>query len=308
MLRFGNTDSRHGVFIFKTILYAAVFGFLVSYVYGNWHAILEVGRPDLGWILLASVFALVSLLCTTWVYKTIFWAFGFNLSYGKVLGVQYVSRLGKYLPGKAWAVLWGVVLYDREGVSKTVAATSIALVSILGILGALFVIILFGVWSVPVPGGVLSLIFVAVMLLLSVHPRVFYPVLNYGLRLIGRAEIPANQIRFQLILSLLLAYIVIWVLYGAGFCCLVRSFSFLSAIDSLQLIAMFAFAQVAGLLVIVAPAGLGVRESALLLGLAPLVGEGPAIVLVGFCRLWQTVLEFLLAVVGWYLLRRGSTR
>ena len=70
---------------------------------------------------------------------------------------------------------------------------------------------------------------------------------------------------------------------------------------------MLESALVAGLLVVVAPAGLGVRESVLLLGLAPLVGEGQAIVLVGFCRLWQTVLELLLAVVGWYLLGRGST-
>jgi uncharacterized membrane protein YbhN (UPF0104 family) len=71
-----------------------------------------------------------------------------------------------------------------------------------------------------------------------------------------------------------------------------------------SLIAIFNAAQIIGFLALFAPAGIGVREGVLSVGLQPLVGPGPAIVITGVCRLWQTAIELLLAGVGWWALRK----
>jgi len=43
-------------------------------------------------------------------------------------------------------------------------------------------------------------------------------------------------------------------------------------------------------------------------GLGPLVGPGPAIVITGVTRLWQTALELLMATIGWWALRSSNEK
>jgi len=85
-----------------------------------------------------------------------------------------------------------------------------------------------------------------------------------------------------------------------------RSFEPLAWEHFPAVVALFLFAQVAGLVAVFAPAGIGVREGVLLIGLQPLVGPGPAIVITAAARLWQTALELLMAAVGWWALRRSA--
>jgi len=43
-----------------------------------------------------------------------------------------------------------------------------------------------------------------------------------------------------------------------------------------------------------------------LIDLQPVVGPGPAIVITGVARLWQTALELLMAGIGWMGLKYGT--
>jgi uncharacterized membrane protein YbhN (UPF0104 family) len=94
------------------------------------------------------------------------------------------------------------------------------------------------------------------------------------------------------------------VLYGTGFFCLTRSFSDVPWTTVPQIVGLFAFAQIAGFVALFAPAGIGVREAAFLAGLTPVVGAGPAIAITGVCRLWQTVLDLVMALIGWRMVRQ----
>ena len=78
-------------------------------------------------------------------------------------------------------------------------------------------------------------------------------------------------------------------------------------IDSMpQIGSLFVFAQIVGLVAVFAPAGLGVREGVLIMGLAPLVGPGSAIVISGACRVWQTLIELVMTGLAWIGLRYAT--
>jgi len=286
--------------IMKIVFLALLIIFIGRYVLANWQTVLTIGAPDVSWILIGSCFALVSILISPWVYKSLVQAYGYQLSYTTVLGVQSVSRLGKYIPGRIWIALIGVWLYSQAGVPKKVAAASIILISIFSILGASIIVSL-GAWWIPIPRIIFGLVLVVTTLLFVIHPRIFYPVVNFGLSCINRKKIMPPNFQYTLILRLIIIYSVIWLVYGIGFYFLVRSYTPLSAIQIFPLVSIFALAQVTGFLVVIVPAGLGVREGILLLGLIPIVGEGQAIVLVGLCRLWQTALEMLMTLIGAYI-------
>ena len=94
---------------------------------------------------------------------------------------------------------------------------------------------------------------------------------------------------------------------GIGFVFLVASFYEVNLAAAPQMIALFLFAQVAGFLALFAPGGIGVRDGIIMLGLQPIVGPGPAIVVTGIARLWQTVLELITAAMGWQGIRPGKS-
>jgi hypothetical protein len=70
--------------------------------------------------------------------------------------------------------------------------------------------------------------------------------------------------------------------------------------------AAFCFAGVAGVLVLVVPAGIGVREAALAWYLAPWLGAGPAALVAIAARACLTLAEFLAVLLGLWHLRRAS--
>ena len=126
---------------------------------------------------------------------------------------------------------------------------------------------------------------------------------------VGRDEIEA-RLSFGGLLCTVMILITGKVVYGTGFFLLIQSFHRTPWENLPAVIALFTFAQIAGLVAVFAPAGIGVREGILLLGLQPLVGPGPAIVITGACRLWQTAIELVMAAIGWLALRShdGKTR
>ncbi len=300
--------TRHSLdikFLFKIIITFLILGFLGKYVHDNWQTVLQVGSPEWQWVIIASLSALISILLSPMVYKSLVNAYGYKLSYSMILAVQSVSRFGKYIPGKVWAALLGVWFYNQAGIPKKIATASMLLISVFSILSAVIVISLGAKW-IPISGFTTGISVLVLLLLIVIHPRIFYVVLNFGLRLIRRGEVSPTSIKYPLMLKIIMSQSVIWLFYGLGFYFLVRSYVPLSYEHLIPLISLFALAQITGLLAVVTPAGLGVREGVFLIGLIPIMGEGQAIVLVGFCRVWQTVLELLMSIIGLYIMKQNK--
>jgi uncharacterized membrane protein YbhN (UPF0104 family) len=81
-----------------------------------------------------------------------------------------------------------------------------------------------------------------------------------------------------------------WIVYGASFWCMLRGVGITPG-GFWETIAAFSGAYLLGFLALFAPGGLGVREGALAVLLAPQIGPGLAGVIAVGSRLWMTLLE-----------------
>jgi hypothetical protein len=287
-------------------LLALVLGLVTAYVVKNWSAVAEVQLAQPEHLVVGSVIGLLGLLAFVRVAQMLISAHGFDVRYPAAVGLLFIPMLGKYIPGKVWSVLAAFWVYSRVGIPKPVAATCTGMAIILSYVSALLVATMSGAVDASVAGFWLPML-LAAALLACIHPAVFYPLINWGLRVLGRDEIDST-LSFPALLRLLVLDTVGWGLYGAGFFFVVGSVTGGATPSLVHLMGLFALAQALGFAAIFAPSGIGVREGVFVIGLAPVVGEGAAIVIAGLCRVWQTLLELVLTAIGWWgLARDGAT-
>jgi hypothetical protein len=270
----------------------------------NWPAVAEVRLALPEHLVVGSVIGLLGLLVFARVAQMLIAAHGFDVPYPAAVGLLFIPMLGKYVPGKVWSVLAAFWVYGRMRIPRPVAATCTGMAIILSYVSALLVATLSGAVDVRFAGPWLPML-LAAALLACIHPALFYPLVNWGLRVLGRDEINST-LSFPALLRLLVFDTVGWGLYGAGFFLLVRSVTGEATPSPVHLVGLFALAQALGFAAIFAPSGIGVREGVFVIGLAPVVGEGAAIVIAGLCRVWQTLLEFVLTALGWWGLSRDG--
>jgi hypothetical protein len=217
------------------------------------------------------------------------------------------SQLGKYVPGKVMLVLGRVLVYKRRGLSVTRVASGFVLEMLaLFSTAALFTTLapFFGDW--PLPWFLQWASGVAFVLLTGLcHPRW----LALAERLLRRFGIRATEVptyRFRDALGWIAMMTADWLILGLGLFLLADTIVPLEPALFVPLTAAFALAGTAGIAVLVAPSGLGVREGVLTLLLTPVLGPGPSAVLAIMARLWSTAAEVASALVALPLLRQAS--
>jgi uncharacterized membrane protein YbhN (UPF0104 family) len=112
-----------------------------------------------------------------------------------------------------------------------------------------------------------------------------------GMRLLWSGMTPGRLAMFAGTL------VVPWVLYGIAFRFLALGLFGAPPGSWSFYITAFTGSYVAGVIAVFAPAGLGVREVALIALLSPLLGSGDALILAAASRIWLTALEVLAAVI-----------
>ena len=249
-------------------------------------------RLHAGWLLASAALAWVVFI---WINQL--WRILVGIVGGKPLGfvpayrISALSNLGKYLPGKVWAMMGMVYLLRREGyvVTSALAATvlhqaytvSAGLILLGSILGA-------EVW------GRLPFVSIAVALALSafvLYTPLFFGVLNWGLRLLKREPVQV-ELSFPKAFALLVAYACSWILYGLVFWCMLKGVG-IDGGPFWHVVASFGAAYLIGFLALFAPGGLGVREGILAMLLTPHLGAGLAALVSVVARLWMTLNELL---------------
>lgn len=296
--------------IIQAALVVVALGYVLRTLLVNWDQLTARDVPfDGRWIALAVPFALVYVVCRGLLWHRIIQRFGSDLSARLDVCVWLVATLGKYLPGKIFMVVGRIYFYRATGLSGARVSLAFAYEVIALFTTALF----FGAVGVRWPeawGGrvlqALSLVGLVALMILS-HPGLIRAPLMRFSRLRPLTEaLPDVRPRDPGLwaLGMLLCYGVI----GAGFYCLARAFAPLPITDALELTGAFATAGVAGVAVLLAPSGLGVREGVLTILLAPILSPGVAAALALVARLWLTVAELLGALVALPALRRLAPR
>lgn len=223
------------------------------------------------------------------------------------LRVFFLSNLARYVPGAVWQFAGLAAMSAAQGVSP-VAATAAVLwqqAALLGT-GALLAVALspvalapaFARIGAPVPslGTRLTLAVLVVAVAVALVPRT--------LALLGRiVERRLHDVRAvphvssPQMASYLALTTVGWIGYGIAFALFCRAVLGDAAPPFVEAGAIYVAAYVLGILFIIVPGGIGIREGALVASLTPLVGADRALFLAIASRLWLTAIEILGAIV-----------
>lgn len=276
------------------MLVAAAAVFLGITIARNWR---ELAAFDwrVRWLELAtSVLALTAVL--GWgvvVWKQVLDRFEHRpVGLSVLMRIWFASNLARYIPGKIWQFVGAAELARAAGLSRVVVLSSMVVHVGFSLLSAAAVsAVALAVWeAVPLPGLPLALLAAASLFL--VHPGV----INAALGLVPRAfhdEVLQWNGSWADGLVLLGLSVLSWALYGLAFALFVDAIVPIDAAALLPLIGVNALSFLAGYVVFLAPAGLGVREGAMAGLLRPFAPAGVAAVLAMVSRLWTIAAELL---------------
>jgi hypothetical protein len=224
--------------------------------------------------------------------------------------IYYIGQLGKYVPGGIWAV----VAQSELGLEHRISRSRSAVVA----LGALAVLVVTGtgvaaaLLSIMSPGSLWSYWWALPALPLGVcllMPPVFNRLIRVALRITRRDGATEGIGARSLIVSSAWA-LAMWGFFGVHAWVLADALGARSSHVALICVGAFALAWVVGLLVVIAPAGAGAREAALVLALGSVLDRPEALVLALVSRIIMVVADGLVAAAAApdLLMRRRATR
>ena len=269
----------------------------------------KAGLADLGWASVAGalVAVLLASVASMQGWRTLLAGFGSRPPLRGASQVFFVGQLGKYLPGSVWSVVAQMDLGRAYRIPPRRSASAAALAMLVSVASGL----LCAACALPfLQGGSTGgygWAFLAVPLILAVlHPRLLNPLLDRLLKLARRPalehRVSGRAITLSLAWSLLywgLVGLQIWILaVGMG----------APALKALApSIGGFAFAWSAGFLIIIAPAGAGVRDVILAAMLTPVMDVGLATAVALVSRVLTIVADLVVAALAaWFGRRRPA--
>lgn len=195
-----------------------------------------------------------------------------RLTYANAARAWTLSNLGRYIPGKVWSVAGLVVLAERSGVRRSAAAVSaFAMQAVVLGTGVVLVAIATPHAASPVLLGGAVLAALALIGVLAWRRTAQW----LGTLADSTAPLPPLPLSAIIISSGLM--LISWATFGVSFWMLIRGLISTASVPVPAAMGMFALGYVMGLIALVAPGGLGVRDLALVGFLTPLVGSGGAL-------------------------------
>ncbi len=269
---------------------------------GALDAVWQIGMPA---VLGAFLAAAAGLGASGLAWRSLLRGLGAPLDLHGAVRVFFTGQIGKYIPGTVWAYVAHAKLGREHGIaaSRTTAA-SVLFVLAHTATGAVVagLVLPFASGAVFDRFGWVALL--APLLLACLHPRLVLPVLRLLHRVLGRGAAP-ERVSGPAIVRALGWLTVTWMGYGLSMLLLLAPLtrSDTQAVLAPMALGGFALAWTVGFLaagvLVVTPAGLGVREVALLMVLGPIVhGGGAVAAVVLLSRVVHTLADGAWALVG----------
>lgn len=271
--------------------------------------------PRWGLIVLSGVVFLSghAVLVQTW--RSMLSCWDARLPYWTAARVWSVSNLARYLPGKVWNIGAMGAMSKSLGVSPVAASGSAILSTLVNLLAGVVVALVAGRTLLEQSSegrgaiAVLIAVFASLTLLLApwLMPRVA-PIVGCMVGRSVEATLPARAVVYALIGNL-----IAWLLYGAAFELFTGGLLGPLTGGYAEYLAAYTISYILGYLVLFAPAGLGVREGAMVtvLTFAGLATAPQAALVALSSRVWLTLLEVVPGFVFWThaaMNRRPPTR
>jgi uncharacterized membrane protein YbhN (UPF0104 family) len=276
-------------------------------LYRLWPDVLA-SLSSVGWggVFLSTVLALGFQLTGMLAWRTTLRELGSPVRLPSAANIYLVSQLGKYVPGSVWA---GVAML-RLGQDVAIPRSQMAYSYLLSLGFSLMTGLVIGVPALIAYGGdylPLAVATLAVLAVVLLWPWLLNEALDRGLRLARRGQLE-QPLRGSGIARIVALYLLAWTFGGLH----VWVLSVAGGADSLGAlfpsIAAFTIASTLGVIVVLAPAGAGVRDVLIALILTPVTGAGAATAITVISRAALTVLDLAGAGIAWLLWRARLRR
>lgn len=260
----------------------------------------------------ALVLALLAVLCglsaSLLAWRAVLADLGSPLPVPAAGRIFFLGQLGKYVPGSVWPLIAQMELARAHHVPRSRSGV----VGLLTVAVSLLAGLVIAACTLPFMSAdalqrywwaFLAVPVVGVALL----PPVFNGLLDRALRLLRRGGL-ARPLSARGVAAALAWSTLAWLAFGVQVWLLGRSLGADEASALPLAVGGFALAWVLGFLFVVAPAGAGVREVALVVTLAPVLGRDDAVLVALASRVLMTLGDLLLAAAAVVLsraLRRG---
>ena len=285
----------------RIVLFALVLLAVVFTIARNWSTVRhDLGQVSPSALALSSALALLGLVFTLLGWRALLADLGSPLHIAPASGVLFVGQLGKYLPGSVWTVVAQAEVAAGLGVPRA-RSTVVGLLSVL--MSAMAGL---GVGMVALPGllsagggpAYLLLVVLLVAGVVVLHPRVLNRVVDRALRL-ARRQPPEQPLSGRAIVVTMVFFVLAWLSLGLHVWVLVRSLGGDASATLLPSVFGYALAASLGMLALLLPAGLGLREVLLGLLLSDQLPHSVVLTVVILSRFIVTLADVLAAAVGW---------
>ncbi|MBI2953544.1 MAG: flippase-like domain-containing protein [Chloroflexi bacterium] len=286
---------------------AAVFVmvFWVAYVWRDWESFASLSwQMNPTYLLTAFAFYAGFYLVMGTGWALTLRAMAPHIDFAAALHIWLVSTPARYLPGAGWHIAGRAYLGSRIGITSKDLLVSMYLEQALAVMSGLVVFTV----SVLIGGGVLDRFNFYLLILIPVgiamtHPRGLQLLANLASRALKKKPIDI-ELRYSQVLALLIWFAFSHVLSGVSLFLVLASISPSPLRLLPSIIGASALAWVVGVLSILTPGGIGVRE-ATVVALSSTFVAAPAITTAAFVtRFLSALAEAFLAVMSTVLSRR----
>ncbi|MFL5402031.1 MAG: lysylphosphatidylglycerol synthase domain-containing protein [Gemmatimonadales bacterium] len=264
-------------------------------------------RISTGWIAASVlvVFSAYAVLIEAW--RRVVLSMGESLPFFQAVRIWFLASLGKYIPGKVWAVAGAAVLAQRAGVDPSVAVAGALVLQALALASGATAVALTAREAFQAVGPGLAPIAIVVVAgsIAGIFLLGSQPLLDRLSRLLPASLPRLRATSPRMLVAAFGANLFAWAAYGVALLCLTRGLLPEVHLSLPQAIGVFTCSYLVGFIALFAPGGLGPRESIFLLMLSGPIGLKPAAALALASRLLLTGTEVLPAVP--LLLRRGRS-
>jgi hypothetical protein len=269
------------------------------------------GLSQIGWA--NSLWALLALLAMQFaalkVFQALLGGLGSPLSLPVSGGILFIGQLGKYIPGSLWPILAQMELGARAKVPRPRSASA----SILAMLVSLVAGLITAMVTLPFAEHNADYYYVFLVLpvvLVCLYPKVLNKLLDRLFKLVKRPGLD-QPITGRVLARALAWSFTAWLLNGLQMYLLVDGFGAPVGKTLLLSIGGYAFAWCVGFVVVIDPAGAGLREALIVAALAPVIGGVPALAAALVSRAVNTVADLVCAgtaALAWRHQRKTEAR
>jgi uncharacterized membrane protein YbhN (UPF0104 family) len=285
--------------LLKVIWWVLVLAFVSLFLYKNLHTTLDIiSKLPLLVVLTALIAIFVAKFLLVVVMNLALNRYQIELGYLRCFTIYNITQLGKYIPGSIWQYVGRISLYKEAKISNskirdTLLVETFWVVSSALLIGLCLILLtqhgLIIQMSEHIPEYLTKplILTTATVIIIAVAWWFRHIVQHY-----------AKQFMFSPKVGLVV--VVLWLCLGFSFWITLLPYTS-QDISLVYIIGLYALSYALGFAVPFAPAGIGVREALLVMGLLPFLDSNISIVLATINRLLYIISEIILVLLSSYL-------